>query len=107
MNQEHKTKYFYLLGYSASVYETPKKGNRPRQVRGEGVGGMVYLMCNLFVFTAMKEIYCRYCRMYLLFYIESIFNSAYSDIRQNIYYYHHPHHYLLQLLNFFVPGESR
>ncbi|KAK4293552.1 hypothetical protein Pmani_017691 [Petrolisthes manimaculis] len=32
VNQEHKTKYFYLLGYSASVYENPKKGNRARQV---------------------------------------------------------------------------
>lgn len=32
VNQEHKGKYIYLLGYSASVYETPKKGNRPRQV---------------------------------------------------------------------------
>ncbi|XP_071544646.1 negative elongation factor D-like isoform X2 [Panulirus ornatus] len=31
VNQEHKNKYFYLLGYSASVYETPKKGNRSRQ----------------------------------------------------------------------------
>ncbi|KAK7077916.1 beta ketoadipyl CoA thiolase, th1 [Halocaridina rubra] len=32
INQEHKGKYIYLLGYSASVYETPKKGNRSRQV---------------------------------------------------------------------------
>ncbi|XP_042865780.1 negative elongation factor D-like [Penaeus japonicus] len=32
VNQEHKGKYIYLLAYSASVYETPKKGSRPRQV---------------------------------------------------------------------------
>ena len=29
---EHKAKYIYLLAYSASVYETPKKGSRPRQI---------------------------------------------------------------------------
>ncbi|CAL4099727.1 unnamed protein product, partial [Meganyctiphanes norvegica] len=32
VNPEHKNKYIFLLAYSAAVYETPKKGNRARQV---------------------------------------------------------------------------
>jgi len=32
VNPEHKTKYFYLLAYAASVYELPKKGKKPGQV---------------------------------------------------------------------------
>ncbi|KAF2348795.1 TH1 protein [Trinorchestia longiramus] len=32
VNPEHKIKYFYLLAYAASVYETPKKGKKPGQV---------------------------------------------------------------------------
>ncbi|KAL7634199.1 UNVERIFIED_CONTAM: hypothetical protein RMT77_015528 [Armadillidium vulgare] len=32
VNPEHKGKYIYLLAYSASIYEVPKKGNRQRQV---------------------------------------------------------------------------
>ncbi|XP_018026023.1 negative elongation factor D [Hyalella azteca] len=32
VNPEHKLKYFFLLAYAASVYETPKKGKKPGQV---------------------------------------------------------------------------
>ena len=32
VNPEHKPKYIFLLAYTASVYELPKKGSRQRQV---------------------------------------------------------------------------
>ncbi|XP_076058281.1 negative elongation factor complex member TH1 [Oratosquilla oratoria] len=32
VNPEHKNKYIYLLAYAASVHETPKRGNRQRQI---------------------------------------------------------------------------
>lgn len=32
VNPEHKIKYFYLLAYTASVYEIPKKGKKPGQI---------------------------------------------------------------------------